>query len=86
MSETRTKAWETRRITYGWKGHSDNAYARRYDGLRFRALSLIARLHNDGVLSEGQCCTALEMERVEFRAMVDQLDPNRAEVPERGWP
>ena len=54
--------------------------------LRALALALIARLHNDGMLSEGQCCSALEMDRIEFRAMVDQLDPNRAEVPERHWP
>jgi hypothetical protein len=53
---------------------------------RLRALALIARLHNDAVLSEGQICTALEMDRIEFRAMVDQLDPNRAEVPEKAWP
>jgi len=41
-----------------------------------RAHTLIARLHREGVLSEGQCCKALEMERVAFRRMVDWRAPN----------
>jgi hypothetical protein len=33
---------------------------------------MIARLHVEGTLSEGQCCKELNLGRVEFRAMVDR--------------
>jgi len=39
------------------------------------AHTLIARLHHEGFLSEGQCCSALDMDRVEFRTMVDARVP-----------
>lgn len=36
-----------------------------------RALSLLVRLYCEGTLSEGQCCKALAIDRVEFRTLVD---------------
>lgn len=72
ISAVRAKAWETRRGKYGARGHA-GSYAR---SLRERrALALIADLHRAAILSEGQCCAALDMDRVSFRAMVDALAP-----------
>lgn len=81
------KAWETRRARYGAAGHagpyrtggalhvSDNyrklvldAVA---DDLGSRALALVLRLYAEGALSEGQCAKALQIDRVSFRALVD---------------
>ena len=69
----RSKAWETRRAKYGPRGHN-SGYAR---GGRARTalgtlgLKLIVRLHEEGTLSEGQCCKALGLDRVEWRAICD---------------
>jgi hypothetical protein len=41
---------------------------------RDAARSLIFALHEDGTLSEGQCCKALGMERVDFRTLVDEFN------------
>jgi hypothetical protein len=72
LSEVRIAAWKTRREKYGARGHA-GSYARTLR--ERRALELIARLHREAVLSEGQCCQALDMGRVDFRAMVDALAP-----------
>lgn len=70
-TETRRKAWETRRERYGESGHG-SAYARwSHSPVGQRAIALVIRLHNEGTLSEGQCCQALSLERVEFRKLVD---------------
>jgi hypothetical protein len=68
----RAKAWETRRAKYGPRGHA-GSYARARDPLGMRAVELIIRLHREETLSEGQCCSALGVERVAFRAMCDAL-------------
>ena len=68
----RAKAWQTRREKYGPCGHG-SSYARPPSSLGRCALRLIARLHADGVLSEGQCSRALDMDRVDFRAMCDEF-------------
>lgn len=39
-----------------------------------RAVGLIARLHREETLSEGQCCRALGMERVAWRELCDELN------------
>lgn len=70
MSEARAKAWETRRAKYGPKGH-DGYHRRQPRSLELRALRLIARLNREGTLSEGQCCKALDLDRVEWRAICD---------------
>lgn len=69
--ESRSKAWYTRRVKYGPKGHSKGAYSQPYMKLERLALKMIVKLHNDGVLSEGQCAKGLEMDRIHFRAMCD---------------
>lgn len=37
------------------------------------ALRLVWKLHAEGTLSEGQCCKALGIERVEFRIICDEF-------------
>ena len=73
MSETspRAEAWATRRAKYGEAGHS--GYRLRRSPIERRALRLITRLHAEEILSEGQCCTALDMDRTEFRALCDEF-------------
>lgn len=74
ISEPRTAreiAWDTRRAKYGEAGHA--GYRRRRALLDRRALALIVRMHVEQVLSEGQCCAALDLDRVEFRALCDEF-------------
>jgi hypothetical protein len=78
MHEARRKAWETRRRRYGPAGHAGVhvTYQRRrtlVDPLGRRALALVVKLHLEEVLSEGQCCKALDMDRLDFRRIVDEL-------------
>ena len=70
-SEVRRRSWETRRAKYGERGHS-GSYARHQNYHGRRALAWIIQMHRDAVLSEGQCCTALDMDRVNFRRLVDE--------------
>jgi hypothetical protein len=70
METARAKAWETRRQTYGPRGHA-GSYQRPPDQLGRRALALVFRLHDEAALSEGQCCKALGLDRVSFRIMCD---------------
>ena len=70
--ETRAKAWATRRAKYGPRGHHPLAYNCHKDwDVKCRAMDWICELHDNGVLSEGQCSKRLNMERVAFRIMVD---------------
>lgn len=74
MSDARAKAWATRRAKYGPKGHDGyHGRPRRTapSQLEARALALIARLNREGALSEGQCCKALGLDRIEWRAICD---------------
>ncbi len=70
MISARAKAWQTRRAKYGDRGHA-GAYRRPTDSLGRRALALVIRLHHEETLSEGQCCKALDLDRVAFRELVD---------------
>jgi hypothetical protein len=38
-----------------------------------RALALVLRLHREGILSEGQCCRELDLDRVTFRILADAV-------------
>lgn len=72
-SDPRARAWSTRRERYGQQGHSHVAYSSRGPGktIGMLALKLVIRLHREGTLSEGQCCKALDLDRVHFRTLVD---------------
>jgi len=72
MHDEYGRAWETRRAKYGDRGHN-GAYIRPASALGRRALALVMRLHDEGTLSEGQCCKALDLDRVEFRIMRDAI-------------
>ena len=69
-TEARAKAWATRRERYGSRGHS-GAYRRPPSSLGPRALDVVLRLHDEGTLSEGQCCAYLDLDRLELRRMHD---------------
>ena len=71
METAREKAWKTRREKYGSAGHS-GSYSRFPNATERRALALVILLHAEGTLSEGQCCKALGLDRVEFRKMCDE--------------
>lgn len=75
-STSRTLAWETRRIRYGKSGHHatyrPNPHQRR-TALETAALRLLARLHEEEVLSEEQICQALGLDRIEFREIVERF-------------
>lgn len=68
LSEVRARAWETRRARYGKRGHS-GSYSR--CAPERGALGLVIRLMREGVLSEGQVCSATRLDRVTVRAMAD---------------
>lgn len=74
LTTPRQKAWATRRALYGPSGHA-GAYLlpKRVPGqsVGSRALRLVILMHREAVLSEGQCCHYLQMDRVEFRRLCD---------------
>lgn len=75
-SAARKQAWETRRNRYGESGHGMTyrpAPHRKRTVLETAALRLLARLHDEQVLSEGQICQALGLDRVEFREIVERF-------------
>ena len=73
LTEARHRAWRTRRARYGAKGHA-GAYSRSHAARTAldAARRMIARLHVEGVLSEGQASKACGMGRVAFRRLVDR--------------
>jgi len=76
LSDVRKTAWETRRAKYGKRGHA-GSYSRGPAGKCRHcsaAVSLVMRLHNDGVLSEGQVAKALQLDRIEVRELADIED------------
>lgn len=73
MDPAKVTAWKTRRERYGQSGHSGSYRCgltrdRKADG----ALRLIVRLHQEGVLSEGQVSSALGISRIEVRKLSDE--------------
>jgi hypothetical protein len=71
--EARHKAWKTRREKYGTRGHS-GAYSRNgYCEHCERMRRVIAKLHNAEILSEGQAVKATGMDRVDLRALADEI-------------
>jgi hypothetical protein len=83
LSEVRRASWATRRAKYGQSGHA-GSYARARDGVGRRALVLVIQLHNEEVLSEGQCCKALDMDRIDFRILRDTVSAALAPTGGRG--
>lgn len=71
-TESRKKAWETRRSKYGPKGHSGYSSVSRKPNFG-AMLGMILQLHIEGVLSEGQVSKCTGMSRLEIRRMVDGM-------------
>lgn len=72
--QARARAWQTRRERYGPRGHA-GSYSRgsgASSALRI-AREALARLCNEGVLSEGQAARACSLDRIDFRALCDKL-------------
>jgi hypothetical protein len=85
LSEVRRRAWETRREVYGSRGHSgpyrQTALCRDCERMR----DMLVRLHNEGVLSEGQAVKATGLGRFDLRKRADALrDQSVAESVTRG--
>jgi hypothetical protein len=69
----RLKAWKTRKEKYGPAGHVGPYRTGSVDSdLSRRALEFVLSLYEQAVLSEGQCCKALGLDRVSFRALVQR--------------
>ena len=76
-SEARHKAWVTRRASYGECGHSGpyNQWPRQKPDTA-EMLRLIIRLHNEGVLSEGQVVKTTGLDRVDVRRLAQDSATN----------
>jgi hypothetical protein len=74
LTNPRKTAWETRRKKYGPRGHGSN-YARvqRACDSCERMMTLIVRLHVEGVLSEGQAARATGLHRIDLRKRADDM-------------
>ncbi len=73
LSEARKQAWATRRAKYGPKGHNRYTVTLRTDPSVVSMRALIAKLTNEGVLSEGQACKATGLHRIELRTLCDSI-------------
>lgn len=73
VSETRKRAWETRRQRYGNAGHARGAYGHSGDHVQSMQ-ALLVKLHVEGVLSEGQVSKATGLHRITVRKMADDLN------------
>lgn len=74
LSEIRKRAWDTRRETYGPKGHarSYSCGTAQTNGCALcPARAMIVRLHVEGTLSEGQAAKATGLDRVALRTLAD---------------
>lgn len=85
ISERRKQAWVTRRKKYGPLGHK-GSYHR--DGKPCpdceRMRNYLARLHVEGMLSEGQAAKAAGLTRIEIRILSDNLINSGAVADTRG--
>lgn len=77
MNNARKKAWETRRMKYGPRGHRGsyncgNGSAYEKDRVH-RMEDALIKLHNDGVLSEGQLAKITGLHRITLRARADDM-------------
>lgn len=73
LTEVRARAWQTRRTKYGPKGHNSSFTRSAVPCARCRSMeALIVRLHNEGILTEGQAAKATGLYRIELRALADK--------------
>jgi hypothetical protein len=72
VSDASAKRWATRRERYGAAGHGSSYSRWTKDPYGVRALQWVVEMHLEGTLSEGQCCQRLDMDRIDFRMLVDR--------------
>jgi hypothetical protein len=73
LSEVRRRAWATRRQKYGEQGYAGSYHRTPCVCPNCKgALDLIIRLHNEGVLSEGQVAKATGLYRIDIRILADE--------------
>lgn len=85
LSERRKQAWITRREKYGPMGHKGTYHRDRTpcpDCEHMR--NYLARLHVEGMLSEGQAAKAAGITRIEIRILSDNLINSGAVADTRG--
>ena len=73
LSEVRKRAWATRREKYGAKGHGGYVHERGENPSLRTMRNLIAKLVNEGVVSEGQAAKAMMIPRIEVRKICDEV-------------
>lgn len=78
ISDARKRGWETRRKKYGNTGHARGAYGHGGDHVASMQ-ALLIRLHEEGVLSEGQVSKATGLHRITVRKLADEY---RNAIPE----
>ena len=89
LTEVRSQAWRTRRVKYGEKGHS-GSYSRgpHHCSACDRMQRVIASLHLDELLTEGQAAKATGLDRVVLRTLADDIAAERETLRRRhevGW-
>lgn len=82
QSDARKRGWETRRKKYGGTGHARGAYGHGGDHV-VSMQALLIRLHEEGVLSEGQVAKATGLHRVTVRKMADDYRNSILETKEQ---
>ena len=81
LTEVRNRAWKTRRQKYGKRGH-DSSYSRPKGACQncARMTDWLVRLHNEGVLSEGQAAKATGLDRVSLRILADAASSHQGRL------
>lgn len=81
-TDARKRGWETRRQKYGSTGHARGAYGHGGDHV-VSMQALLIRLHEEGVLSEGQVAKATGLHRITVRKMADDYRNSLPETREQ---
>lgn len=81
-TDARKRGWETRRQKYGSTGHARGAYGHGGDHVASMQ-ALLIRLHEEGVLSEGQVSKATGLHRITVRKMSDDYRNSLPETREQ---
>lgn len=81
-TDARKRGWETRRQKYGSTGHARGAYGHGGDHV-VSMQALLIRLHEEGVLSEGQVSRATGLHRITVRKMADDYRNSLPETREQ---
>lgn len=88
MASSRAKAWATRRLRYGPRGHASSYHRGTTDSdavlQRRRLCRLIAVVHAHDLMTEGQIAKAIDACRTEVRELEDDGRDILSKVPLQG--